>query len=164
MWPVTVTELLIVSCCTISFMPFGSVLTVGFVVSFGISRRVSAADAHSGNATGPVGLPASDSAPPNDFEEIGLPEGCGVSTAVIASSGFRYFRITSFTSSTVTFWIASMSSSGDCRPSTATAFDHSIASPAIEFFWNSSSATSWRFAASTRSAGTPFFRSSAIIC
>jgi hypothetical protein len=73
----------------------------------------------------------------------------------MAVSLTRYSRATRFTSAGVTFWMARMSSSGELRPATASAWDHSAARPGIEFLRNWASATACRLTASTRSGGMP---------
>ncbi len=113
--------------------------------------------AQAGRGTDLVCLGPKDSWPrPNPAVAAGLPEGRGVKIPTIAVSFTRYSRATRFTSATVTFWMAAMSSSGELRPSTATACDHSDANPEMELRRNWASASSCRLAASTRSGGTPF--------
>ena len=65
---------------------------------------MSALDAQSGSATGLSGGEANASAPPNPLPAIGLPDSCGVSTAVMACAGSSTARAIRFTSSTVTAW------------------------------------------------------------
>ena len=121
-----------------------------------MESRSRAFSAHSGNATGAVFSGAKDSLPPKPWAKTGLPDVWGSSMPSTAWSRSRYLRATRFTSATVTRCIAFTSSSGDCRPSTASAWDHAIPSPDTEFFCNSAFVISSFFAASTRSAGNPF--------
>src|SRR5579875_2095029 len=164
MRPKTLTVSLTLSGTTMSFSPFGSVETAGCTGKDGTLRRASALEAHSGRATGFTLEGAKDSCPPNDFCEMGFPEGVGVRIATIAWDGCRYVRATRFTSARVTFWIAATSSSGEFLPSMATALDHTNASPEIELLWNAASASSCALAACTKSGGSPFLTSAARIC
>ena len=156
-WPTTLTVGLILSCWIIRRIPLGSKVTMGLTFDVGRGGTASAFLAQAGNATGFVSLGVKISVPPKPFEDMGLPEGRGVRTAVIAVSFTRYCLGTRLTSSSVTFLIARISSSGELRPSTAIASDQEAARSEIEFYWNSSSAISCRFDASMRSFGTPFF-------
>ena len=141
-----------------------STVTAGFTFDAGTSRGFNVLFAHAGSGTGFVCLGAKDSLPGFEpSEATGLPDSRGVNKATTAVSLIRYFLATRFTSVTVTFLIASMSSSGEVRPSTDSACDHSAARPAMEFLRNSASATSRRLVASTRSAGTPLLTYPSII-
>src|SRR5579862_1553936 len=115
-------------------MPLGRLVTTGFNVEGGISICSVIFLAHTGSLTPVAFDAANDSLPPKLFEEIGLPEGCGVKMAEMAWSKSKYCLATRLTSATVTWRMAAMSSSGDCRPSMATASDHAEASPDTEFF------------------------------
>src|SRR5579859_7456021 len=94
---------LIDSGCTISLEAVGSVLTTGCTVALGMESFFNATSAQAGSFTFLVCLGAKDSLPPNPFEDIGLPETCGVNTAVMAFDCTRYWRATRLTSATVTF-------------------------------------------------------------
>src|ERR1043166_8240900 len=107
-----------VSGWTISLIPLGSIVTVGFTLEAGTSRGLIFLFAHAGSGTGLVSLGANDSAPGRvPSAAVGLSELRGVNTATTDVSLIRYFAATRFTSATVTFLIASMSSSGEFRPS-----------------------------------------------
>ena len=150
--------------CTMSLRPFGRTVTAGFTVDFGISRRLSAASAQPGSLTGFtwVGVKDSTLGPPV-LPGTALPEDSGVRTETTACSMSRYFRAAAFTSSTDTFSMARTISSGDSFPSRASASDQVSASPGTEFFFSSAFVRLVFFAASTRSAGRPFFTLSASI-
>src|SRR5208283_1898439 len=122
--------------------PLGKIVTVGFKVEIGTGGKAETFFAQAGNGTCFVRFGAKDSPPPKLFDEIGVPEGCGVSSATIAVSLRRYSLATLFTSSGETFLMASISSLGELRPSTAIASDHKNASPEMEFLSNSASAIS----------------------
>src|SRR6202040_2467368 len=111
--------------------------------------------AHDGSLAFPFFVEISDSPPPKLFDEIGLSDGAGVKIALMVWSKFRYFLATRFTSSMLTARNKLMSSSGELRPSIATAVDHALARPETEFFCNSALMISRRLAASIRSALTP---------
>src|SRR5271169_4554191 len=115
-------------------------VTVGFNVEIGTGGNAETFFAQAGSITCFVRFGAKDSPPPKPFDEMGIPEGCGVSSATIAVSLCRYSLATLFTSSGETFLIASISSLGELRPSTAIASDHKDASPDMEFLSNSASA------------------------
>ena len=132
-WPITVIVGLTLSCWTIRRIPLRSIVATGFTFDGGEVGRTAALFAQAGSSTGSVRLGANDSFPPYPFEATGFPEGRGVTMAVSAVSLMRYPLATRFTSSTVTFPIAAIPSSGEFRPATATAWDHTSASPAIEF-------------------------------
>src|SRR5512135_73171 len=107
--------------------PLGRSVTVGTGMGAGRVGGITAALAQAGRGTGLVCFGANDSAPPNPWEATGCPDGRGVRIAVTAVSLTRYSLATRFTSATVTFLMASMSSSGDVRPSTARAWDQAKA-------------------------------------
>src|SRR5262249_43504027 len=133
-------------------------VTVGLTPDVGTSRGFNFLFAHAGRGTDFVSFGAKDSAPEREASEAtGLPDSRGVNRAMTAVSLIRYFLATRFTSAAVTFLIASMSPSGLRPPSTASACDHSRASPEMEFFRNSASAMARRLVASTISAGTPLW-------
>ena len=116
---------------------------MGFTVEVGIAGGATAFPAQAGRGTGFVCFGAKDSAPRRKpSAATGAPDGRGVSTATVAVSLTRYSLATRFTSATATFFMASMSSSGEVRPSTARAWDQAMASPVTEFFSNSASAIS----------------------
>src|SRR5512145_1745040 len=141
------------SVCTISLRPLGSSVTIGFTRDVGTANGANVFFAQAGKGTGLVSLGAKDSVAGRESEAArGLPDSRGVNIATTALSLKRYFLATRLTSATVTFLIASILSSGELRPCTAKACDHSPASPAIEFLRNSASATTRRFVASTKSA------------
>ena len=123
-----------VSGCTMSRMPLGRLVTTGFNVEAGTASRLTACRAQPGSLTPLVWAEANDSLPPKLFVETGLPEGWGVRMATMAWSKSRYSRATRFTSATVTRRMACTSSSGDSRPSTATACAHAMPRPKMEFF------------------------------
>src|SRR5512135_1589417 len=136
--------------------PLGSTVSIGWTVDAGTANGARAFLAQPGSGTGLVCLGAKDSPPERGLcDATASPDSRGVITATIALSLVKYFFATRFTSAAVTLLIASMSSSGDRRPSTASACDHSAAKPAIEFLRNCASATSCLLVASTNSAGMP---------
>src|SRR6267154_180726 len=115
--------------CTISLIPLDKFVTNGFSIVAGTGRPSVIFSAHDGSFTFAFLVEISDSPPPKLFDEIGLSDGVGVRIAEIAWSKSRYFLATRFTSSTVTARNRLMSSSGELRPSTATASDHALARP-----------------------------------
>lgn len=134
MVPYTLTVGLIVSGCTIKRSPFGRTVTVGLKLDGGTRGAASTFCAHSGRATDLTSFGAKDSPPPNPLEATGFPDGLGVRIAVSDVSLTRNSFATRFTSATVTFWIARISSSGELRLLTASASDQTEASPEMEFF------------------------------
>src|SRR4030095_3366726 len=134
---------LMVSGWTIRRTPLGNSVTVGLTFDIGTSRGFNVLFAQAGNGTDFVSFGAKDSLPGREFSDAtGLPDSCGVNTATIAVSLVIYFFATRFQSAPLTVLIASMSSSGELRPSTARACDHSRARPEMEFRRNSASAIS----------------------
>ena len=156
MFPSTVIVGVIFSVLTIRRRPLGKVMSVDDGGAGGISSASSRDPAHEGNSTGFVGAEVNCSPPPNPLEATGAPDGTGFSSAVIEFWSTRYCFATRFTSAGVTRLIASTSSSGELRPSAASASDHASAKPGMELRRNSAPAISRRLAASTSSAGTPF--------
>ena len=136
-------------------MPFGSVTSDGVSRDSGTVIFASCDSAHSGSKTGFFGGDVVVSPPPKPFSATGLPDGLGTRVVTIERSSRTYSRRTRFTSSAVTVLMATMSSSGELRPSAASASDHSDARSSIELRLNAACATSLRLAASTRSSGTP---------
>ena len=156
MAPTTVIVGLVLSVRTIRRMPLLSTVSVGVMYSVGVFSWSSCEAAHGGSTTGLVGADVTFSAPPNPLEATACPEGAGFSVAVMLLEASRYCLATRFTSATVTLRMAFTSSSGELRPSAASADDHSLARPGIELRWNSAWAISLRLEASTSSSGTPF--------
>src|SRR5271167_2572986 len=109
--------------CTISLIPLARFVTNGLSVVAGTGNPSVIFCVHAGSLTFAFLVEISDSPPPKLFDEIGLSDGVGVRIAEIAWSKSRYFLATRFTSSTVTARNKLMSSSGELRPSTATASD-----------------------------------------
>src|SRR5271168_1238373 len=128
---------LMVSGCTISLIPLDRFVTNGFNVVAGTGNFPTIFFAQGGRFTSALAEETNDSPPPKLFPEIGLSDGVGVRIAEIAWSKSRYFLATRFTSSTVTARNELMSSSGELRPSPATAVDHAEARPETEFFCSS---------------------------
>jgi hypothetical protein len=133
----------------------GSVVSVQFGFTVGTRIAASAVSAHGGSVTGLVGAAVNCSPPPNPFSEAASPVGFGMSVAVMELASLRNCRATRLTSATVTRRIASTLSSGELRPSAASACDQTAARSEIEFRRNSADATSFRFSASTSSSGKP---------
>ena len=131
-------------------------MSVQFAFTIGTRSVATAVSAHSGSFTGLVGAAVSDSPPPNPFSDGASPVGFGTSIAVIEWVSSRNSIATRLTSATVTRRIASTSSSGDFRPSAATACDQTAARSEIELRRKSADAISDRFDASTSSAGKPW--------
>src|SRR6266496_1262642 len=99
--------------------PLGSAVTLGLTVDVGTANGESAFFAQAGSGTAFVCFGAKDSPPEREpSDATASPDSCGVIITVTALSLMRYFFATRFTSATVTFLIASMSSSIEVRPST----------------------------------------------
>src|ERR1051325_1784624 len=136
--------------------PLGSLVSIGCTVDTGTDSGATALFAQAGNGTALVCLGAKDSPPARELcVATASPDACGVMITTTALSLVKYFFATRFTSATVTFLIASISSSIEFRSSTASACDHSAASPEIELRQTSPSATSRRFVASPKSSLKP---------
>src|SRR5581483_4545908 len=118
------TTSLMLSGCTITLIPLAKFVTNGLSVVLGVGNWSVTFFAQSGNFTFGFFDEAKLSAPPKLFPEIGLSDGTGVRIAEMEWSKSKYFFATRLTSSTVTLRYELMSSSGELRPSTATASDH----------------------------------------
>src|SRR4029077_14319423 len=93
-----------------------------------VRRRVLAQE---GKSTGFVGADVNCSPPPNPLEATASPDGTGFNSAVIEFWSTRNCLAIRFTSRAVTRFMASTSSSGELRPSAASASDHSAAKPGM---------------------------------
>src|SRR5207244_10959094 len=155
MLPRTVTVGLVLSLLTITRSLFGSIVSVHVGLTVGTRTAASADSAQSGSFTGLVGAAVNDSPPPNPFPDAASPVGFGRRVAVIELASFKYCAATRLTSVAVTRLMASTSSSGELRPSAASACDQTAARSAMELRRNSADAISDFFDASISSAGKP---------